>query len=147
MLTNRSIPRSTVIPEFAYPDVTEAAAWLCEVFGFTVRIRIGNHRVQLNVGDGAMVVTEQSRSAGPDADGASPGRDVPGHSVIVRVPDANAQYERTRKHGAKIVRPIQDYPYGERQFTVEDFAGHRWTFSQSIADVDPADWGGTAGKL
>jgi len=24
-----------------------------------------------------------------------------------------------------------------------DPGGHRWTFSQSIADVDPADWGGT----
>ena len=25
-----------------------------------------------------------------------------------------------------------------------DIGGHRWTFSQTIADVDPADWGGTA---
>ena len=31
----------------------------------------------------------------------------------------------------------------------EDPGGHHWTFSQSIADVDPAEWGGVlvAGEL
>ena len=49
MLSNRSIPSATVIPVLAYPDVNQAAAWLCDAFGFSVRLRIGNHRVQLNV--------------------------------------------------------------------------------------------------
>jgi hypothetical protein len=47
MLANRSIPRCTVIPELAYPDASEAADRLCDVFGFKLRIRIGNHRIQL----------------------------------------------------------------------------------------------------
>jgi len=34
--------------------------------------------------------------------------------------------------------PPTAYPYGERQYTAEESAGHRWTFSQSIGDVDPA---------
>jgi hypothetical protein len=42
-----------------YPDVGEGTTWLCDVFGFSVRIRIANHRAQLNVGDGAIVVKEQ----------------------------------------------------------------------------------------
>jgi hypothetical protein len=65
MLTNRSIPRCTVIPELAYPDAGEAIGWLCDAFGFTLRIRIPNHRAQLNVGDGAVVLTEQSVSELP----------------------------------------------------------------------------------
>lgn len=36
-----------------------------------------------------------------------------------------------------------DHPYGERQYVAEDPGGHRWTFSQSLVDVDPASWGGT----
>jgi uncharacterized glyoxalase superfamily protein PhnB len=36
----------------------------------------------------------------------------------------------------------RDYPYGERQYSAVDVGGHHWTFSESIADVDPADWGG-----
>jgi uncharacterized glyoxalase superfamily protein PhnB len=134
MLANRSIPRCAVIPEIPYPDVGEAARWLCDAFGFTVRIMIGNHRAQLNVGDCAMVVIE-----GREGDG--------GRSCLIRVEDVDGALERAIQHGAKVLRAPADYPYGERQATVEDFAGHRWTFSQSIADVDPRDWGGTPGQL
>jgi uncharacterized glyoxalase superfamily protein PhnB len=134
MLSNRSCPRSTVIPELPYADVGEAANWLCGTFGFTLRILIGNHRAQLNAGDGAVVVTEQS---------AAPSR----CSVMVRVEDVDAHHERTRQKGAKILRPPATYPYGERQYTVEDPGGHRWCFTQSVADVDPAEWGGQPGEL
>jgi uncharacterized glyoxalase superfamily protein PhnB len=60
----------------------------------------------------------------------------------VRVDDATAHCERARLHGARIVMEPTDFEYGERQYTAEDFAGHRWTFSETLADVDPADWGG-----
>ncbi len=49
--------------------------------------------------------------------------------------------------GVHIIREPTDYHYGERQYSAEDFAGHHWGFSQSIADVDPRDWGGTPGQL
>jgi uncharacterized glyoxalase superfamily protein PhnB len=52
MLANRSMPPCTVTPELAYPDVGQAIEWLCDAFGFTLRLRIGNHRTQLNAGDG-----------------------------------------------------------------------------------------------
>jgi uncharacterized glyoxalase superfamily protein PhnB len=135
MLANRSIPRSTVIPELPYPDVRGAAAWLCDAFGFNVRILIGDHRAQLNVGDGAMVVIEQH--------GGPKGR----ASVMVRVEDVNAHHEHAKQHGAIIVRPPKDYPYGERQYSAEDFNGYVWTFPQSIVDVRPEDWGGESGNL
>jgi hypothetical protein len=40
MTTNRSMPPGTIIPELAYEDVGNAAAWLCEAFGFKERLRI-----------------------------------------------------------------------------------------------------------
>jgi uncharacterized glyoxalase superfamily protein PhnB len=79
-MINRSRPPGPVIPELPYADVPAAARWLCAAFGFVERLRIGSHRIQLHVGDGAIVVVD------------------PG--------------------------------------------GHRWTFSQSVADSDPATWGG-----
>jgi uncharacterized glyoxalase superfamily protein PhnB len=45
------------------------------------------------------------------------------------------------------VQAPADYPYGERQYTVEDPSGHVWTFSQTIADTDPRNWGGTPVEL
>ena len=136
MLANRSIPRCTVIPELAYPDVEAAAVWLCKAFGFTLRIGMGDHRAQLNVGDGAIVLTKY--------EGALPQRDVT-HSMLVRVEDVDRHSERASQYGARIVRPPTDHLYGERQYTAEDLVGRRWTFSQSIADVAPEDWGGSRG--
>jgi uncharacterized glyoxalase superfamily protein PhnB len=143
MLSNRSIPRCTVIPELAYPDVGEAIDWLCSVFGFTLRLRIANHRAQLNVGDGAVVLTERRGGSGHN----SPGDVDLAHSVMVRVDDVANHHEHARQRGAEILRPPADYPYGERQYTAADFAGHVWTFSQSIADVAPEEWGGTSGQM
>jgi uncharacterized glyoxalase superfamily protein PhnB len=137
MIENRSCPRSTVIPELAYPDIGKAIEWLSDAFGFTLRLRIGNHRAQMNVGDGAVVLTELAEGQRADI----------GHSVMVRVESVDDHCERAKQHGAKIIRPPADHPYGERQYTVEDFAGRRWTFTQSIADIDPVSWGGTPGKL
>jgi len=135
MLINRAMPRSTVIPELAYPDVRAAADWLCRAFGFTPRLLIGGHRAQLSIGDGAMVVTHRSGEPTPDAPAT--------HAVMVRVADVDAHHAATVAAGATVLGPPVSYPYGERQYTAIDPGGHRWTFSQSVADIDPATWGGT----
>ena len=93
--------------------------------------------MQLNIGDGAMVVTELSAGAAVDF----------AHSVMIRIESVDAHHARAAGHGARILRPPTDYPYGERQYTVEDPGGHRWTFTQSIADVAPEQWGGTSVHL
>src|SRR5207245_1557810 len=49
MIANRSMPSSTVTPVLVYPDLAQAVDWLCEVFGFTERVRIGSHRSHLGV--------------------------------------------------------------------------------------------------
>jgi len=64
------------------------------------------------------------------------------HSVPVRVGDARAHCEDARAHGAKILEEPTDHMYGERQYNAEDPWGHQWTFSQTLADIDPGDWGG-----
>jgi uncharacterized glyoxalase superfamily protein PhnB len=137
MKRNRSIPAPTIIPVLAYDDVLEASAWLCAAFGFAERVRIGDHRVQLVVGDGAVIVNE--RRAQPDGSVSA----VSGHYIIMRVADVDAHYERAVAHGARILEPPTDFPYGERQCRVEDPGGHVWTFSQTIADAAPEEWGGT----
>lgn len=140
MLSNRSIPHATVIPVLAYPDVNQAAAWLCDAFGFSVRLRIGDHRVQLNVGDGAVIVRELR----PNEANAQLGL---GHSVTIRIEDADAHCERAQARGARITQQPLTQAYGERQYNAEDFAGRSWTFSQSLADIHPAEWGGTPEHL
>jgi uncharacterized glyoxalase superfamily protein PhnB len=135
MLFNRSVPPCTVIPVLIYPDPAVAADWLIAAFGFTVRLRIANHRIQMRAGEGCFTIAE--------------GEIVPNHAHItqIRVEDALAHCERARQNGARILTEPVDHMYGERQYNAEDFAGHRWDFTQTIADVNPLDWGGTPVNL
>jgi uncharacterized glyoxalase superfamily protein PhnB len=142
---NRSIPASTVIPVLVYEDVAEAVEWLSDTFGFAERLRIGTHRVQMRVGDGAVVVAERRVRASDqlgEVQFRPPRRGVLSHSVMVRIEDIDAHYERARRAGARILERLTDHQYGERQYTAEDLDGHFWTFTQTIADVDPSEWGG-----
>jgi uncharacterized glyoxalase superfamily protein PhnB len=137
MRANRSIPASTVIPVLTYPDVREAVAWLSAAFGFVERVRIGeNHRAQLRVGDGAVIVADVRGDRIPPREGNVP------QSVMVRVDDARAHCEHARAHGARILTEPTDHVFGERQYEAEDLAGHRWTFSETLADIAPEEWGG-----
>lgn len=139
MKRNRSIPAAVVVPVLIYPDVREAVAWLTEAFGFAERVRIGeNHRAQLRVGDGAVIVADVRHERRPPRPGEVT------HSVLVRVEAVDAHCERARIHGARIVMEPTDFEYGERQYEAEDRAGHHWTFSETLDDVAPEAWGGVS---
>lgn len=132
---NRTMPGCTIIPQLVYDDVTAAIDWLCDRFGLIERWRVGDHRAQLSIGRCTVAITE------PRTSNVRPGP----HDLMVRVQDAVAHYERSRARGVTIIREPVDFRYGERQYTAEDLGGHHWTFSESIADVAPEEWGGTSG--
>ncbi len=136
-MTNRSAPPCTITPVVAYPDVSAGAAWLQAAFGFRVRLRIANHRAQMWFGSACLVVGEE----GKDKQWARRS------SVMLRVPDVDATCAHALAHGARLLHAPQTHPYGERQATLEDFAGHLWTLTQTMDDVDPAAWGGEAVEL
>ena len=131
MLTNRSAPPATVTPVLGYPDVRAAVAWLRDAFGFEERVRIGEgHRAQLRVGaDGCVVVAENGATGG---------------LTKVRVADVDAAFARACAAGAEVVEDLTTWPYGERSGVVTDPAGHRWELTQTVRDVAPEEWGGTA---
>jgi uncharacterized glyoxalase superfamily protein PhnB len=141
MVINRTTGSASVAPELVYPDVEEAIDWLCGAFGLTELWRAGGHRARLAVGNGVVILADADPAHGrttPEGDGPQ------NHAVMVKVDDVDAHHERARQHGAVILSPPTDYSYGERQYSVEDLAGHRWTFTQAIADLAPEDWGGTS---
>jgi uncharacterized glyoxalase superfamily protein PhnB len=144
MLVSRTTGSASVVPELVYSDVEAAVDWLCDVFGFTELWRAGGHRARIALGNGVVILADA------DAD-ADHGRTLPNqegprsHSVMVKVEDVDAHHEHARGRGARILSPPMDHPYGERQYSVADLDGHRWTFSQAISDLAPEDWGGVSG--
>jgi hypothetical protein len=93
---------------------------------------IGNHRIQMRAGEGCFTVAE--------------GNIQPNYSVTVqvRIEDMLNHCARARLAGARI---LTEHIYGERQYDAEDFYGHRWNFTETIADVEPETYGGTAVNL
>ena len=140
MPANRSIPPAPVIPVLVYPDVRAAVAWLQGAFGFEERVRIGEaHRSQMAAGDGAVILGDVRGARRPPRAGEET------HAVMVRVEDARAHCERARAYGATTLTEPTDFEYGERQYAAEDLAGHHWTFSETLRDAAPAEWGGEGG--
>jgi uncharacterized glyoxalase superfamily protein PhnB len=127
----------SITPVLVYPDVGQAVDWLVRVFGLVEHIRIGEHRAQLGFGDGALIVADASHDRRP------PGAEGATHSVMVRVSDVDQHHDRAAAAGAEILRGPETQPFGERQYLAGDLAGHQWTFTQSVLDVSPEDWGGT----
>jgi uncharacterized glyoxalase superfamily protein PhnB len=141
MKSNRSIPPVSVVPMLVYPDVRAAVTWLTDVFGFVERTRIGeSHRSQMSIGsDGAVIVGEAG------ADEVAPTAGAVTQTVRVRVEDANAEHERVSAsiagRGGRVLSAPTDRPYGERDFLVEDLAGHQWEFCETLRDVAPEEFG------
>src|SRR3954471_2073487 len=96
VLTNRSIPRASVVPILVYPDVREAVAWLETAFGFVEHVKIGeDHRSQLGYGDGAVITGDVRHDRRPPRTGEET------HAVLVRVDDARAHSDKNPARSAR----------------------------------------------
>ncbi len=155
MVINRSRPPGTIVPTLIYEDVGKAVDWLCAAFGFTERLRAQGPdgkatHAQLTFGESAVMLGSKRIGQGftsPDhAEFRPPRPSEVSQYVNVHVEDVDRHYEHAKQFGARILTPPANHPFGERQYTAEDLAGHRWTFSQSIADVAPEEWGATPAK-
>jgi predicted enzyme related to lactoylglutathione lyase len=142
MIVNRSAPPGPIVPRLVYEDVAKAIVWLCQAFGFTERLRTPPepddtiHHAQLAVGEGSVILTGQ-----PGDPAIHP------QSLYVKVEDVDAHFAHAREFKAKILMRPETFPFGERQYSAEDHAGYRWTFSQSVADVKPEDWGAKVTRI
>lgn len=131
-----------------YDDAARAIDWLCEAYGFDVRLRVEGEggrieHSELTYGEALLMVG----SSGPKA-----GREkVPLHvspksigggntqCLMLFVDDVDAHCERARAAGAVIVDEPKVHDYGEdywadRSYGAVDFEGHMWWFTQRVRD-------------
>jgi uncharacterized glyoxalase superfamily protein PhnB len=125
--------RSTAIPALRYRNAPAAINWLCQVFGFERHAvyegeagTIGHAELTLN---GGMIMLGSAkddefghRFKSPDEVGG-----VETRSTYIVVADADATHARAVATGATIIRPLQNTPYGSREFAVKDPEGHSWS--------------------
>ena len=124
--------RSTVIPGHRYRNAPAAIDWLCQVFGFE---RHAVHEgpsgtiahAELTLGGGMIMLgTGKDDEFGRGFKSPADLGGIETRSVYIVVPDADAAHARALAAGAQIIRPLQDTPYGSREFGVKDPEGHTW---------------------
>jgi uncharacterized glyoxalase superfamily protein PhnB len=131
-----------------YRDATKMIDWLCEAFGFEVRLKVegDNGRVEhseLTYGDGLIMVGEEriGEASRWGVDMKSPlsvsGANTQG--IMVYVDDVNAHCAHARAAGAMIVDEPTLHDYGDdywadRSYGALDPEGHMWWFTQRVRD-------------
>jgi uncharacterized glyoxalase superfamily protein PhnB len=146
---------NTVIPMLAYEDAAAAIDWLVKAFGFHEKLRYTED-------DGTVTHAELATEGGglimlatPTPDYVSPKRhretceqarkwsEVPYviDGVLIEVDDVDAHFARAKEAGATVLSEPEDVDAGVRHYRAEDPEGHRWMFSQEIAEVAPDEWG------
>ena len=131
--------RSTVIPALRYRDAPAAIEWLCTVLGFQRKAvydgpngTIGHAELTLN---GGMIMLGSAKDDEHAERFKSPDQidGVETRGAYIVVDDADAAHARAVAAGAPIIRPLQDTPYGSREFALRDPEGHSW----SVGTYDP----------
>ena len=139
-MKNRSVPADVILPHLVYQNVAEAIAWLTRVFGFTEHYRYGDpvQGAQMHLGAAWIMLASARTGRGSPAQAG-----LWTQSLTVFVDDVDAQFEKAKSAGAKIVEDLNETMYGERQYGAEDLEGHHWLFSRHARDVNPSEWGAT----
>lgn len=124
---------STIIPGHRYRNAPAAIDWLCQVFGFERHaVYEGENgtiaHAELTLGGGMIMLgsgKDDEFGRGFKSPGELGGTET--RSVYLVVPDADAAHARAVAAGATIIRPLQNTPYGSREFAVKDPEGHSWS--------------------
>jgi uncharacterized glyoxalase superfamily protein PhnB len=149
-----AMPR--VVPMVSYEDVDGAAAWLCSAFGFRERLRFTEpdgtpSHIQLEYRDGLfMLGNPDGRYVNPKhlserVEAVRRISETPyvSDGLHVYVDDVTSHYERAKEAGGRILTELEETPFGDRHYRVEDPEGHRWMFAEHVRDVSPERWGAT----
>ena len=145
----------TITPMLSYEDAGAAADWLVRAFGFEETLRYAEDvgkvsHVELRLGDGMVMLGSPPGYANPlrvrRTEAGAAWNETPYviDGVHAYVDDVDAHYARARDAGATILSDVEDTPFGDRHYRVEDLEGHRWMFATRIREVAPAEWGAEA---
>lgn len=128
-----------------YRDAGAMIDWLCDAFGFGVRLRIegDNGRIEhseLTFGEGLIMVGSERRGEVPKfgTQMISPMTAVGNtQSMMVFVDDVDVHCAHARSKGARIVDEPTVHDYGEdywtdRSYGALDPEGHLWWFTQRL---------------
>ena len=129
-----------------YSDAAKAIDWLCDAFGFEVRLKVEGEggrieHSELICGEGLIMVSQESVDADrPWKQHMRSPRSLGGmttQSIMLFVDDADAHCAHARSKGAQIVDEPATHDYGadywaDRSYGALDPEGHMWWMTQRV---------------
>ena len=94
--------------------------------------RIGH--AEIKIGDSHVMLSDEHPEMGARSAKAFGGSPV---SLMVYVPDVDAQVAKAVAAGGKLVRPVANQFYGDRTGGVDDPFGYHWYIATHVEDVPP----------
>ena len=139
------IPKNynSVTPNLVIRGAAQAIDYYKKVFAATETVRMPGPdgkigHAELKIGNSHIMLADENPSMGQGHTsattiGASP------VSLYVYVPNVDEVVERAKAEGAKILKPVQDQFYGDRNGFIQDPFGHLWGAATHVEDVSPKD--------
>jgi uncharacterized glyoxalase superfamily protein PhnB len=130
-----------------YDDPAPAIDWLCEAFGFEIRLKIQGEggrieHSELTYGEGVIMVAGSAKESKPGrgyrrTPSALGGANT--QNMMVYIDDVEAHCAKARAAGAIIVSEPTTTDHGEdywtdRSYEAKDVGGHHWWFCQRLRD-------------
>lgn len=136
-----------ISPAIYYDDAARAIAWLCDAFGFDVRLKVEGEggrieHSELVYGDGVVMVGEASKARFPYRRSPKSAGGVNTQNLMLYVDDVEEHCRRARAKGAVVVSEPETHDYGEEHWTdrayeCTDPEGHHWWFTQRLRSAAP----------
>ncbi len=129
-----------------YDDAAKAIDWLCNAFGFEVRLKVEGENgsilhSELTCGDALIMVAQSGTKPNLPLHprGASPASlgGVNTQALLLFVDSTDEHYAHAKAAGAVIVDPPTVHDYGgdywaDRMYGALDLEGHMWWFTQRL---------------
>lgn len=131
-----------------YDDAAKAIEWLCDAFGFEVRLKVEGEggrieHSELVFGEGViMVAGAEKADKFPQIRSPKQVGGANTQNLFAYVDDVVAHCERARAKGARIVVEPKVSDYGEdywsdKSYECVDVGGHHWWFSERLRSPQP----------
>ena len=134
---------NSVTPYLVIKGAAQAIEYYKKVFGATELFRMNGPdgkvgHAEIKIGNSHIMLADENPAMG---EGHSSATTVGGSpvSLYVYLPNVDQVVERAAAEGAKILKPVQDQFYGDRNGFLRDPFGHLWGIATHIEDVSPKE--------
>lgn len=140
------IPKDShsVTPYLIVDNANQAIDYYKKVFGAKEIFRMGGPdgkvgHAELQIGDSRFMLADENPQMNLPGQGAAKRLGASPISLYLYIEDVDKVVERAAAAGAKILRPVQDQFYGDRNGFIQDPFGHFWGIATHVEDVSPAE--------